>query len=439
MWSCDGKSWSYAQLRRAVDAFKFSFIRPDHGTAVLTAQPTFNFLVKFFALLELDVSQAIFPADCSVEQQVEYANILGASYTFDEDDGVVWLNDSIVSSVSRDAAVVLFTSGSSGQPKGVQLSLKNIMAACQAISQSLSFSDVSQQWLLLNLHYSFGLLGQLLPAVCAGVHTQRVGHILSIVRAAADNKLSGMLSGVPTQLSALCQLLAREKRVVASVSHVVLAGAAATPALRLELCKTFPEATIYVNYGQTEASPRILCLSSQDAFFHSEATGYAVGNLKTEIADDGELLVAGDQIMIGYLGDAANPVVDGWLHTGDLASKNGKGLITVRGRKDAVVKVGGKKVSLIEVEAALGALMGVSAAVVVSMDEEAYGSALYALLVLNNVSLDHATLLSLLSKRLPPHSIPSRFYRTENLPTNANGKVDRKKVYAFLQERRRIV
>ncbi len=439
VWSRDGQSWSYAQLRHAVEAFKRSVEWPDRGTAVLTAQPTFDFLVKFLSLLELGLPQAVLPADLPLAQQIEHARLLGDSYQFSDDESVVWLNESGTTVVAANCALVLFTSGSAGHPKGVQLSWQNIEAASEAICASLDFHAVKQQWLLLNLHYSFGLLGQLLPAIRMGAQTQRADHILEVVRALGDGELNGMISGVPSQLLTLCQLIERSGKIAESVSHVVSAGAAVSPSLRKRLCEIFPSAIIYVNYGQTEASPRILCINSRDKHFHSDATGYPVGNLKTKIAEDGELLVAGDQIMLGYVGDMPNPVADGWLHTGDMASADDNGLVTVHGRKDFVVKVGGKKVALSEVEAALVVLPGISAAMVTTVASEEYGNALYALLVPESKPLKFASLVTMLSKVLETHCIPSRFYQVTSLPTNANGKLDRSKVDAVMQNAQRIL
>ena len=334
---------------------------------------------------------------------------------------------------------MLFTSGSAGHPKGVQLSWQNIEAASEAICASLDFHAVKQQWLLLNLHYSFGLLGQLLPAIRMGAQTQRADHILEVVRALGDGELNGMISGVPSQLLTLCQLIERSQKKAAGVTHVVSAGAAVSASLRRQLCDVFPSATIYVNYGQTEASPRILCLNSNDENFHSDATGYPVGNLKTNISEEGELLVAGDQIMLGYLGDVPSPVIDGWLHTGDTASQAPSGLVTIIGRKDVVVNVGGEKVALANVEAAINALPGVTCGMVCPVANEHYGNALYAVLVFDAAPLSYAGLVKLLGEVVASHCIPSRFYQAQALPTNANGKLDRSKANAYFQAAQRII
>lgn len=399
-WSSYGCSWSFAQLRSLVEQFKVQVSLPFGATAVVTAEPSVNFVVRFVAMLELGYTQAVLPAEMSVAERFEYAQLLGRCFQIEDDHSIVWLNNSAPRKVHDEAVLVLFTSGSFGQPKGVQLSWRNIDAASSSIIKSLDFQNVSHQWLQLNLHYSFGLLGQLLPALRSGVHTQWLDHMLALVQQLSGAESGGMVAGVPSQLLTLCQILAHKEPAASRVTHVVSAGAHVTESLRQTLHATFPEATIYLNYGQTEASPRILCLSNNDTKYFSSATGYTVGNMRVRLDESGELLAAGDQIMLGYLGDDSSPIVDGWLHTGDLAEINEQGLVTINGRKDSVVKIGGEKVALVEIETAINGLNEVMSAAVTAVDDSRCGKQLHAVMVFDSEKLSHTQLVAQLQGRL---------------------------------------
>ncbi len=452
-WSDGGEDVSYFQLRERVETFKRSAVFSKNAVAILYAEANISFVVRFLALLELGVPQAVLAKEISCATtnsetsestgEREYLYPLGDAFSISEDGEVVWLHrekpGGSHSRLNGDTVLVLYTSGSSGKPKGVQLSRKNIESSISAIIQSLSFSRASFQWLQLNLHYSFGLLGQLLPALRCGVHTRWSDNLLVLVQQLSiSEETGGMISGVPSQFLTLCQLLMQKKCTVPSISHVVLAGAHATLSLRNTLQAVFPKAVIYLNYGQTEASPRILCLPSDDPQYMSSATGYPVGNMRVRLSEEGELLVAGDQLMIGYIGDDKSPILDGWLHTGDIAEISDDGLVTISGRLDSVVKIAGEKVALVEVETVLNAMSGVQSAVVDAIDDERYGKKIIALLVFSDSSFSRVNIIQSLSAQLAPHKIPTEFYSAENIPVNANGKCDRKQLSSYFVRENRL-
>jgi long-chain acyl-CoA synthetase len=253
--------------------------------------------------------------------------------------------NALESQIHPDTKLILFTSGSEGKVKKVQLSRANIEANTQAVVESLNFEGVSEQFLFLPLHYSFGLLGQLIPAQTLGIQT----HFLPNMMALRSVKLRGMLSAVGSQWDVLVKLLANDGPY-REVTHVVSAGSRLSEGTRVSLKALFPNAVVYNNYGQTECSPRILSLSSSQENFFSNDTGYPVKGLTARLSDEGELWVKGPQVMLGYLGDIAatsDKIKEGWLHTGDQATIASDGRVTILGRKDDLVKVGGERLSLL--------------------------------------------------------------------------------------------
>jgi acyl-coenzyme A synthetase/AMP-(fatty) acid ligase len=134
--------------------------------------------------------------------------------------------------------------------------------------------------------------------------------------------------------------------------------------------------------------------------------------------------------MLGYLGDAratAEVIVDGWLRTGDAATIAGDGLVTVLGRRDHVLDIGGTRVDPVEIESALAEVPGVAAAAVLRQDDELRGGVLVALLVGERPGAlpGHAELKRRLREQLSPGKIPARFYQVSELPRTASGKLRR--------------
>lgn len=467
---------SFADLRQAVDRCKQRLVRVPDSICILPARRHPAFIIAFLALYELGMPVAVFAPEWTPAEAARRRRCLGRWTTaarvldpelgrqlggpLDDEGDHAGGNEGEDGPGSGshgareaahapaihhpDTAVVLFTSGSTGEPRGVQLSRANIEASIAAVRASLDFDDVDRQAdqgqvLFLPLHYSFGLLGQLLPALRAGVGTRLLDNLVQLKALADQGALAGMVSGVPSHLETLVRLLQARSGSCPGVSHVVSAGAALHPALRRRLLETFPRSRVYSNYGQTELSPRALCLRSDHARFLGNATGYPVGRLAARLTGEGELCIRGDQVMLGYLGapEATRAaIVDGWLHTGDLATMDEDGLVTVLGRNDDLFQLGGERMGPGEIEAALRALPGVVDAAVTQVPDALYGTALVALLQVEHpgaaARLRAADLRHRLRADLSPHKIPGRFYLVDRLPRTASGKLQRAHLAALL-------
>jgi long-chain acyl-CoA synthetase len=420
---------SFAELARAVDAASRAAAAAPRELALLTARAEPAFVVDVLAHLRAGRPAAILPGDATEKETAERLAALGARR--------------LGSDLPDGTALVLFTSGSSGKPKGVALSAAAIAANTRAVIASLGMAEVRSQALFLPLAYSFGLLGQLLPALSIGVTTHLYPDIVAAREAFEGAAVPEMWSGVPSHLATLRQLLADDEDLAAkarvAIRRVVSAGAALDREQRRQLRAAFPAATIHACYGQTEAAPRILSLASTDTAFDGDATGYAVDGWELALGGDGELRARGPQVMLGYTGDPAGTaakVEAGWLCTGDVAEMSASGLVTVLGRRDGLVKIDGERVSLLEVERALRGLSGVADACAVALPGGERGPALAAALVLDaGVASQDAALKEIkrgLRQAVSRAKIPGRMIVAAALPRLANGKVDRAAVTALL-------
>ena len=400
---------------------------------VVTASMTIDFVVSLLGALIARRPAAVFSQHWNERERRAALALLGACAEVDGTGGVTARRDGPAAGLHPDTRLILFTTGSTGEPKAVQLSDTNIESNTAAVVDAVSFATVRAQVLFLPLSYSYGLLGQLLPALRTGVATELVERLVDVSDRFAQGSAEGMVSGVPSHHAALLRLIPPGS-ACARVTHVVSAGAAASPELRRRLREAFPGAVIYANYGQTEASPRVLCLPSSHPKFFTNATGFPVGRLRVRLGEDGELLVRGPQVMLGYLGDpegTARKLAGGWLHTGDLATLDDEGLVTVSGRADDLINVGGERMSLLEVEAALAGVSGVRHAAAVPVTDDLYGTSWAAFVEPAGDGVTANQVREGLRLRLPPRKMPAALHLIRELPLTKNGKVDRRALAAL--------
>lgn len=397
-------SVSFAELRSKVDAAKTGL---PSRVCLLNAVPHPDFVAKFLAHLEAGIPAALVSPDLAPHERELREKILEKP-------------------LHPETAVIVFTSGSTGTPKAVQLSLKNLSANTEAVIESLDFGSAPRQFLFLSLSYSYGLFGQLLPALRLGIPTRFLPKFADARAVFMDGKGEGMWSGVPSHWEALLRVTSPEQ--CAGVTHVISAGAALPLDLRHRLRAHFKNATIFNNYGLTEASPRVLSLpSTHPRFFEEGTVGFPVKGLEVKAAEDGELLVKGLQVMLGYLGDEAatrEKITGGWLHSGDVVSVEPDGMVRIMGRKDDLFNIGGERTSPLEIDAALLRIPGVKEGAVLVEKHDIYGAKLTAFLVADK-KLEKKTILEVLKKNLSGHKIPLEYLAVDALPRTPNGKLKR--------------
>nr|WP_277619258.1 class I adenylate-forming enzyme family protein [Legionella norrlandica] len=212
------------------------------------------------------------------------------------------------------------------------------------------------------------------------------------------------------------------------IAAIVSAGAPLPTALRMDLKEIFPNAVIYNNYGLTEASPRVLTYSSKDPLFMENYAGYLIGDWEAKLSDEGELLIRGRQMMLGYLGEEESPKVqNGWLYTGDIAEILPNGLITIKGRRDNIVNIGGEKVNISEIEHKICQIEGIKEVIILPIEDKIYGVRLMVCIEKNplSYSISEQNLTEKIQRHLLPKKLPIKIHMMQNLPRNKHGKLNR--------------
>jgi long-chain acyl-CoA synthetase len=328
-----------------------------------------------------------------------------------------------------EASLIVFTSGSTGQPRAVQISRMHLERNAANCIEMVGMRQAHEQILFAPISHVLGLFGHLLPGLKAGLTTHLYSSLVEVRGVIERGKARGILSGVPSHWEALIRYCSSDPALYQHVTQLVSSGAPLHAGLRRRMSGRFPAATILNGYGLTEA-PRILALSSDHPRFFSDATGLPTPGAELSILANGELCVRGPLVMLGYLGAPSPPdqrMSDGWLPTGDIATADPDGIFTVFGRLDDMRNVGGERISLTEIDHQLVSLAGVADAGTTVEPDDVYGERLIALLVGDPTLArrSRAEIRDELARLIAWHKVPARFYLVESLPRNRVGKLQR--------------
>jgi O-succinylbenzoic acid--CoA ligase len=316
--------------------------------------------------------------------------------------------------VEEQVAVVLATSGSTGQPKAAELTAPAMLAAARASLSRLG-AAAGERWLCcLPTHHVSGL-GVLVRSLVAGsspVVAERLDRAALADAAAAGARY---VSLVPTQLRRLLDARAP----VAAFRAILLGGAAIPPGMLDEAAAT--GATVVTTYGMTETCGG--CVYN----------GVPLTDVRVAQGPDGRIRISGPVLFSRYrlapeLTAAA--LDDGWFVTADLGGPGPDGKLILRGRADDVINSGGEKVIADEVEQALRACPGVRDAVVVGVPDSDWGERVTAMVIAAEPA-DPPTLAGLrqcVRDQLPRHAAPQGLVIVTEIPMLASGKPDRQEV-----------
>lgn len=331
-------------------------------------------------------------------------------------------------------AAVLFTSGTSGRPKGVCLSHGSLLAGAAASALHLGAS-AADRWLACMPLFHVGGLAILVRSALQG------SAVLLHERFDAGRLDEALGRDAPTLLSLVPTMLARlldvrgERPAPSSLRALLLGGAAASPGLVARAWSLgFP---VLPTYGLTEAGSQVATAvppapgaRPAGAMHPLPGTELCVADASGRVlpaGEAGEILVRGPTLMQGYLGDAdatAAALRGGWLHTGDVGALAADGSLGVLDRRDDLVVTGGENVSPSEVEGALLAHPAVADAAVAGLPDPDLGRCVAAWVVARpGVALDESELRAFCRTRLAGYKVPREVRVVSSLPRGASGKL----------------
>ncbi|MDR0136347.1 fatty acid--CoA ligase family protein [Metabacillus idriensis] len=338
----------------------------------------------------------------------------------------------------EDVAVILYTSGTTGKPKGAMLTHKNLYSNAKDVGSYLKMNDGDKVVATLPMFHVFCLTVSLNAPLISGATLLIVprfspAEIFKLIKTYEAT----VFAGVPTMYNFLLQHAAGDADDLQSL-RLCISGGASMPVALLKGFEQKFKVVISEGYGLSEASP-VTCFNPLDRPRKAGSIGTNILNVENKVVNElgeevphgqvGELIVKGPNVMKGYYKmpeETAHTIRNGWLYTGDLATMDEEGYFTIVDRKKDMVIVGGYNVYPREVEEVLYNHSGVVEVAVVGVPDPNQGEAVKCFVVLKDQSLTEEGLKAYCREHLAKYKVPSSIEFLEELPKNTTGKILRR-------------
>ncbi|WP_264736819.1 fatty acid--CoA ligase family protein [Cytobacillus firmus] len=337
-----------------------------------------------------------------------------------------------------ETAVILYTSGTTGKPKGAMLTHKNLYSNAKDVSDYLHMNENDRVITTLPMFHVFCLTVALNAPLMNGA-TILIDPKFSpkeIFRLAKKYEPT-VFAGVPTMYNFLLQYDEGNPEDLKSLRLCISGGAAMPVALLHGFEKKF-NVIVSEGYGLSEASP-VTCFNPLDKPRKAGSIGQSIMNVENKVVNElgeevsvgevGELIVRGPNVMKGYYKlpeETAATIRDGWLYTGDLAKKDEEGYFYIVDRKKDLILVGGYNVYPREVEEVLYNHEDVVEVAVLGVPDPNLGEAVRCYAVSKNPQLTEELLLAYCAEHLAKYKVPASIEFLEELPKNTTGKILRR-------------
>jgi acyl-CoA ligase (AMP-forming) (exosortase A-associated) len=373
-------------------------------------------------------------------------------------DEVMGASGAVSRVIDTDVAAILYTSGSTGNPKGVVLSHRNMVAGARSVSQYLENTPEDRILSVLPLSFDAGL-SQLTTAFAVGASVVLLNYLVArdVVRACAEEQITGV-TGVPPLWIQLAEIDWPEAARKSMRYFANTGGRMPLPTLRT-LRAALPRAKPYLMYGLTEAF-RSTYLDPAEVDRRPDSIGKAIPNAEilvvrpdgTSCAVDepGELVHRGALVSLGYWHDPERtaerfkpapgqpeavclPEMAVW--SGDIVRRDADGFLYFVARRDEMIKTSGYRVSPTEIEEVVYATGLVGSAAAIGVPHPRLGQGIIVLATAPaGGQLDPTELLNACRREMPQYMVPLRIEQRDVLPRNPNGKIDRKALAAELAD-----
>ncbi|MCG7634115.1 acyl--CoA ligase [Gordonia McavH-238-E] len=348
--------------------------------------------------------------------------------------------------VADDApALISFTSGTTGTPKGATVSRSALAAYGQGFAQYFGTRPDDSTLVVVPIFHNTGFADQLAHMIAAGATTRLLRRYRTDAAVAElVARPVTFLAAVPSMLRML-MLHHDADAVFAGVRTVMYGGSAIPEAWVREMHRRWPHVRLVHAYGLSEFTSVCTVLPSELASTAAESAGRPLPGVRMRVVDDGrdvppgdtgEVWVSGPTRMLGYWNQpelTAQKFAGPWLRTGDVGHIDPDGLLWLHGRVDDVINRGGEKIMPAFVESYLAEHDGIAAACVFGYPDEILRERIAAAVELRDgVVFDADAIRSHLRESLPDYAVPDRWIVRDTLPLNASGKVDRTTLRAEL-------
>jgi long-chain acyl-CoA synthetase len=343
----------------------------------------------------------------------------------------------------EDVAVILYTGGTTGTPKGAMLTHQNVVTNTIQFAEWYAFEPGAETCIgVIPMFHSGGMSGVMNVPLYAGATIVAMSRFRpEAVARAVERYRATRLFGVPTLFIALLNHEASRRADYASLRACRTNAAPLPPSVKAAFDELVGREVLVEGYGLTETSP----LTHANPLQHAKpgSIGIPVADTDAKIVDlktgadlpvgqPGELLIRGPQVMKGYWNrpeETAAAMAGGWFHTGDVASMDGAGYFTIVDRLKDQINTAGFKVWPREVEEVIYTHPAVKMVAVIGVEDAYRGEVVKAYVVLKedyHQGVSESDLLTFCKARLTPYKMPRRVEFRDELPVSAAGKVLRR-------------
>ncbi|UGT55106.1 long-chain-fatty-acid--CoA ligase [Nocardia asteroides] len=385
---------------------------------------------------------------CAQVPSLRHGIVIGSA----RETGMVWESYDHVLSTSSAAevrievdedspALIMYTSGTTGRPKGAVLTHYNLAMHTASLLIHLAWPRDFRVWLAATPLFHIAGVAAVLPALFRGdtVVISRMGafdagQIIELL----EHERVNVCTFVPAQWQMICDFRDIDKHDLSALRSAAWGAAPATPALLHKIMEVFPGVMLYSMFGQTETSPVTTVLMGEDALRKVGSIGTPLLNVEVRIVDVemndvtvgevGEIVYRAPTVMKEYWNNpsaTAAAFEGGWFHSGDLVRRDEEGYIYVVDRLKDMIISGGENVYCAEVENVVADHPKVAEVAVIGVPDDRWGEVALAVVVPRN--LDDPLSVEELDRwcraRLAVYKRPKRLTTVDVLPRNASGKV----------------
>lgn len=383
--------------------------------------------------------------EAAAEPGVRVRNIVAIGPEYDALMAAADATPVIPQAMRNDVAVIMYTSGTTGRPKGAMLTHENLRGNAAALVPSFGLSASDTTITALPMFHIGGLGLHTLPFIYVGATNVILKSFVptQVAEMIAQHRPTQLLL-VPTMWEALMALPDIDSLDWSSLNLAIISGApASVPVIKFFNKLGVPLAE---GFGMTECAPGIAMLAPEFVSEKAGAIGRSLFDVDTRIVDEfdqdvavgevGELLIRGDNVFVGYWmrpEESEQALRGGWFHSGDMGREDEDGFITLVDRKKDMLISGGENIYPREIELALSEMPGIGAVSVVGTSDAKWGETPVAFIVASGSPVvTEEDVIAFARERLAKFKTPTRVEFIEAFPMTATGKIQKNLLRAQL-------
>ena len=338
---------------------------------------------------------------------------------------------------------VLFTSGTTGNSKGVQLTHHSLLNNSLAMKSKMGWCEDDIMCVSVPLFHTFGITGCILAALHAkcSMYLLRSTRSVDIFNVLEKYKCT-IMNGVPTMFLAMLRNKFRDRFDLTSLKSGVIAGSQIFPQDYKDICEMFKGINLQPSYGQTETSPCVTICSPDDPIeIKANTVGKVIPNVEVRIMKknsiepcgknvEGEIQVKGYNVMQGYISNPEETKAafteDGWLKTGDLGYIREDDNLVVTGRFKNLIIRGGENISPVEIEKAIKEVLENQDVKVLGVPTIVLQEDIVACIEEKEDEELREKIMNHLKETISDYKIPQKIFFIEDMPRNSTGKINEK-------------